>query len=207
MAADPFETRAALLINETERKLLETMLFMILDSLSWIETVSNWLLAITGASFPLLLSNADRVLPVASLSRFRIALAVLGISALFGLAVRVRGSQIVLARRSYEFMLRGVEEIWTNHSTQEDEIAKDAIAAGRQPPSTDIEFPRVVAQVKALTPWYARPLWDKHANRAAHDITYALKRSVRQGLWYSWAVTLQVAAFLMAILFLVVPSI
>jgi hypothetical protein len=180
MKTDPFETRATLLINETERRLGETMLFMILDSFSWIENVSSWLLAITGASFPLLLSNVDRVLVVASPDRFRVALEILGISALLGLSVRVRGAQIVLARRSYEFMLKGVEQIWNDHSRQEDEISAEAIATGRQPPATDIDFPRIVEQIRALTPWYGRSACHTHAKLRSSDITEPHKKTLKE---------------------------
>jgi hypothetical protein len=199
------DTQAQTLKAQTEHAIEETLLNAILDTLQFTERMSVWLLAITGASFPLLLSNTDAVLQLVTRDRFRGALILLIASALFGAFAKARDMQVQVWRHLHRSFLSVLPTIFERHDRAEQEVEAEATLLQVNPPNIEFTVEHIVKVLEQVAPRFYRRKIRKAAQAGPGDPLGVLKQAVRFSNAQAVALIGQLLFFLAAVVVFVWP--
>jgi hypothetical protein len=188
-----------------EQRFIEALLKLEIIQVLGVAKFSGWFLLVTGATFPLLLSNTTNLLQLVSVTSLRLVLLTLVISALAGLFVKFRAFAIAELRDSYEVVIKDLNELTDAESREHERIATNSTALNLEPPDIRIDFRNVLAQLQGVRPKAFRQTKKDEADFEAtsDDRLVPLKRAVRLGYGVKVAFFVQVGTFLAAPLIVV----
>lgn len=163
----------------TQAAIEEVLLNSILDALQYSERLSVWMLAITGASIPLLVSNADAVLVLLSKDRFRLVVLMLIISGLFGALAKARDMQVQIWRHLHRSFLSLLPAMLDSHQRQEKGIGEWAEFLGVPSHAVELSFEHLLLVLEDVAPRFYRRRIREAAARGPGDPLGLLKGAVR----------------------------
>jgi hypothetical protein len=133
-----------------------------------VDKFSLWLLAGTGASGALLVSQIQAVLPHLTAKGFKICLICLVISAVFGFLAKYKSLRCQIQSEMQEKLLAFSEEIFEAHEKSESEIKEHAERRGIEI-QTDIDFSNIITEFSKPFPRMARWAIKRQAKNSQGD--------------------------------------
>ncbi len=189
------EAEAQRVRTTTQAAVEEVLLNSILDVLQYTERLSVWFLAITGASIPLLLSNADSVLKLISADRLRLSLMMLVASGLCGVFAKTRDMQIQVWRHMHRSFLAVLPAILERHNEEEERVERTATFLGIPSPEIELTPEHILNVVLEVAPALYRRRIRKAAATQSGDPLILLKGAIRSSYLQAVALVGQVAFF------------
>jgi len=130
--ADPIIVWNDLTKENVKQEIVSAMYLSMSKSTTIIDKFSLWLLAGTGATGALLITQVSSVLPYLSLEGFQVCIYILVASALFGFFAKYRSIQCEIQVENLQYQQDNIVPIFNNHANTEKEISKLAPQAGVQ---------------------------------------------------------------------------
>lgn len=203
------EAQAVWLRSKTKRDITEALLNVGLDWAATIDKYSTSILVLTGACFPILLSNSKEIAALSGHGAFVNGIKGLIVSALFGALAKERVSRITLLRQMFVAINDSLNRVFAAHDPEEERIAKEAQDLGVEGISVDApSLGEIEAELLAVAAWWQRRRIRKAvaASAAANDPLAPLKAAAQLTHVQILATILQAATFLLAILIFVLPA-
>jgi len=130
-----------------------------------VDKFSLWLLAGTGASGALLISQIEAVLPHLTVKGFKLCLALLVVSAILGFFAKYKSLRCQIQTEMEEKLSELVAAIFAKHEEDEDKIQEYARQRGIEL-ETEINFSNVVAEFAKPFPFWVKWLIVRQAKKS-----------------------------------------
>lgn len=160
-----------------------------------VDKFSMWLLAGTGASGALLISQIQSVLPHLSVYGFKLCLIFLVISAVFGFMAKHRALLCQIQSETIDELLDRMPSIFSEHEKDEEEIQEHAKQRGINL-KTEIDFSNVVSEFVRPFPFWARWLVQHQTKKTQGDRQAGYHVAIKAYFYQSLYTTLQSVSFL-----------
>ncbi|MCF7816581.1 MAG: hypothetical protein K9M54_01765 [Kiritimatiellales bacterium] len=175
---DPLLEWNRLNIENAEQNLVSAMFSSLISSSSVIDRFSLWLLAGTGATAALLITNADNILPVLSEAGFKLCGAFLVASGLLGFLAKFSAISCEIAYENDLKIRQAMLPILDKHAQDEDKIQEHAEQRGLDI-KTEIDMQKVLQDFAKPFPFLARCIMWWYWNRNASNRQMAYIRPVK----------------------------
>lgn len=183
MADDPLTEWNRLNIENAEQKFVSALYAAMVSNSGTVDQYSNWLMAATGASAALLVSQIDSVLPYLSEQGFKACLACLATSGIFGFSAKYSALRCRFQTDSLETVEAKMRAVFDHHAAEEEEIIEHAQKSGITL-QTDIDFQRIIKEFSKPFPVWVKWImaWKVKRIEGNRQIAYhmAAKAFLRQ---------------------------
>ena len=143
--------------NNAEQDFVSAMYKSITETTAAVDKFSMWLLAGTGATGALLISQVASILPYLSAKGFKVCMLLIVISAILGFLAKYKALRCEMQNQMQSSLQELLEPIFTKHEKNEEEISKLAEQRGIEI-ETDIDFQNVISEFSIPLPWWAKLL-------------------------------------------------
>ena len=166
---DPLFEWNRLNVANTEQAFASALYQCVSETTSAIDKFSMWLLAGTGASGALLISQIDSVLPFLTTAGFKTCLGLLVVSAIFGFASKYKALRCEMQLHMQQRLQCLLDPVFHKHGNDEKTIQEYASQRGVTL-ETEIRFSNVIAEFAKPFPWWAKRLISWHVKKNEGDV-------------------------------------
>ncbi len=184
MSDDPLLEWNRLHIENTENAILESLVESISGSVIILDRFSDWVSILTGATFVILISNIQSILPYLSVNGFKFSALMLVISAILGIASKYFSMLCQINIESTKSTKDAVISLLEKHSIDEEKIINAAEEQGIQL-KTDIDFPKVADRFYRLFPKCTYWFFIRKNKKIMESLDSRLKLSTDNFFWFS----------------------
>lgn len=138
------------------------------ETTTTVDKFSMWLLAGTGATGALLITQIESVLPHLSQNGFKVCMGLLVISALCGFIAKFKSLRCEIQSTMQKRLTELAAPIFEKHEKEEEEIVKHADKRGIQL-ETEIEFSKIITEYSRPFPWWVKWLIARKVEKTAGD--------------------------------------
>jgi len=185
---------AQIIQANTEQRLAKAMFITVLNSSGIGGAFSGWLLAISGATMGLAISNVESVLKVLNSSEFRTALGFLFASCATGFIARIAGAYVDLYRQLSTELEATLLLILKEHKLEAEKI-KNTAGTLVEPPNVEPDLQKALVQFLECFPRPLRWLGMRGMKKGAADPLWVYKRATKIYFFQGWVVLGQVLFF------------
>lgn len=187
---------AEITIQDSEKRLAEGALRVILDSSKFIDQFATWLLAGAGATSVLLISNLDSISNIVGNVNYKVTLAFVCIAMIFGVLEKIAALSITIDQAGEKAGYDIAFAISSEHKKVEDEIEKMAEPHDISV-ETEINIERVFSMVIEA---YPKPFQNYLKNmfiKILKDPMYTYKKSIITYFWQIFFTFIEVLSFIL----------
>jgi hypothetical protein len=141
--------------EDAEQEIVSSLYQSMAETTVAIEKFSMWLLAGTGATGALLITQIESVLPYLSQEGFKVCMALLFVSAIFGFLAKYKSLRCAIQTQMQSKLSELIKPILAKHEQDEDEIQEHATQRGIQL-ETDIELSNIITEFSRPFPWWVK---------------------------------------------------
>lgn len=165
---DPLLNWNQINIDNAEQAFASALYQSISETTSAIDKFSMWLLAGTGASGALLISQVSSILPYLTSPGFKTCLGFLVLSALFGFASKYKALRCEIQLHLQQRLEALLEPVFQKHGNDEKTIQEYASQRGVTL-QTEICLSNVIAEFSKPLPWWAKLLMSRQIRKTEGD--------------------------------------
>jgi hypothetical protein len=155
-------------IENAEQGFVSALYQSISETTTAADNFSLWLLAGTGATGALLISQIESILPFLTSEGFKVCMVILVISAVFGFVAKYKALrceiQLLMQTKLQELM----EPIFAKHEEAEDKIQEYASQRGIEIES-EMNFANIISEFSKPFPWWGKLLMARQLKKADGD--------------------------------------
>lgn len=191
--------------SNAEHATIKALIRSYLDSSKGVDAFVNWLLIGTGGTASLVIANLDQLVRHIGAFNYKWALALIAVSMMWGLAVRLSGMRIALMRSVEDQIERQLAEVHKTMEADQRQIDEIADKFGMEA-NARVEQASVMASFIELHPRPVRWIVRRLVEGSVRDPRFPLKKAVVAYILQSSFLGLQVISFL-AFIFVVVAGV
>lgn len=154
--------------ENAEQAIVSSIYQNLAGTTSKIDKFSTWLLAGTGATSALLITQIASILPYLTTKGFKICLMMLVISAILGFVAKYKSLRCEIQLHVQTEAQKSMDPILKKHGEDEDRIVQYAKQRGIQL-QTDVEISNVIAEFVRPFPFWMKWLVKRQTSRIGND--------------------------------------
>lgn len=188
---DPLLEWNRLNIENTEQAFASTLYQSTSENTASLDKFSTWLLAGTGATSALLITQIKAVIPFLTATGFKVCLWVLAASAISGLLARYKALRCAMQLHLQQRIKELMDPVFQKHNADEEKI-KDYALKRQVQINTEINLQKVIQEFLKPLPWWVKliVMWKtkriENDRQAGHRMAFiAYLHQVRWVFWQS----------------------
>ena len=165
---DPLLEWNRLNVENAEQGFVSALYLSIAETTIVADKFSIWLIAGTGASGALLISQIKSILPHLSPQGFKVCIGLLVISAVFGFIAKYKALRCEIQLQMQTKLQDLLAAVFEKHAEDEEKIHEYATQRGVEL-QTEIDFAKIISEFSKPFPWWVKLLMDRQLRKSEGD--------------------------------------